>query len=72
MSRMRYGSRNHGAPVRGSWGDCYLIEKHYEPKYMSCSQCINYCREDKSCVILPVYPPVDGYDYCRRCGKYEV
>lgn len=72
MARMSYGAPGKGGPARGSWGDSYLIERPNIQKRVSCGTCTNYCKEDKSCNVSAVYPPVDGYDYWKRCDKFDL
>lgn len=73
MARLDYGAPGKGGPAKGSWGDRYIIEKKpYRSKRVSCSKCSHYCGSDRSCLVSPVYPPIDGYDYWKRCNKFEL
>lgn len=72
MKGVYRGAPKKGCPARGSWGDRYIIENHRETNKISCSKCINYCQEDMSCNVKPVYCPVDGWDLWKHCDQFEL
>lgn len=73
MKGVYRGAPAKGCPAPGSWGDRYVIEKEaYHSDKMSCNKCIHYCSDDKSCSVKPVYLPVDGWDYWKRCDKLQL
>lgn len=70
MGRIPKGAPAKGVPPKGSWGTGYTIENTYESKRISCSCCIHYCKEDKSCNKTGAYVPINGYDYWRQCTHF--
>lgn len=57
-----------------AWGYAkgFVIEYAEPPiEGKNCRNCENYVRADKSCKVSSIYPPEDGYDSWKRCGKYE-
>ena len=72
MARMPRGAPAKGSPPKGSWGDCYVIESTQHSKRVSCSCCVHYCDEDKSCMAKPIYVPSNGYNYWRICNEFEL
>lgn len=41
-----------------------------KPIKKSCSKCVYYDREDKSCSKIRAYIPAIGYDYYKHCKGY--
>ena len=58
-----------------AWGYAkgFIIEydSTKKKKGKSCSKCIYYVKEDKSCEKQPVYVPDVGYGFCKSCSYYE-
>lgn len=52
---------------------CFVVE-HDDTirKRITCKDCVNYDREDNSCVKRPVYFPDDGYRLWRKCKYFEL
>ena len=72
MKGVYRGAPKKGSPSRGSWGDRYIIENPKESNKISCSKCIHYCKEDRSCNVKPVYCPVDGWDLWKHCDMFKL
>lgn len=72
MTRISKGAPAKGCPPKGSWGDRYVIENTQHSKRISCSSCVHYRDEDKSCEIQPIYVPENGYGYWRVCKYFEL
>lgn len=70
MGRIPKGAPAKGVPPKGSWGTGYTIENTYESKRISCSYCIHYCKEDKSCNKTGAYVPINGYGYWKQCTHF--
>lgn len=41
-------------------------------KRINCKDCVNYDKEDKSCLRRPFYLPVDGYDLWKMCILFDL
>lgn len=72
MKRISRGAPKKGCPPKGSYGYGFYIEDTKEHWKKSCSACINFCKEDKSCTISNVIPSVDGWDFYKRCENFEL
>ncbi len=72
MGRIPKGAPAKGVPPKGSWGDGYVIESTQHSKRVSCSSCIHYRNDDKSCDIKPIYVPENGYSYWKTCNCFEL
>lgn len=72
MTRISRGAPAKGCPPKGSWGDSYVIENTYESKRVSCSSCIHYREDDKSCDARPIYVPENGYGYWKNCKYFDL
>lgn len=59
-------------PKRGSWGDRMEIITPILYKRVTCATCINYCHEDLSCLVSPIVPAIDGFDYWKKCKRFTL
>lgn len=72
MRRISKGAPAKGSPPKGSWGDRYVIESTQHSKRVSCSSCVYYRDEDKSCETQPIYVPENGYGYWKICKYFKL
>lgn len=57
---------------RGVWGERMTIIIPILYKRVSCATCVHYCHEDHSCMASPIIPKINGFDYWKKCKKFEL
>lgn len=57
---------------RGVWGDRMAIITPVLYKRVTCATCAHYSHEDHSCMVSPIIPRIDGFDYWKKCKEFNL
>ncbi len=57
---------------QGVWGERNKIFTPILYKRVTCATCKYYSREDYSCLVSPIIPKINGYDYWKQCKQFEL
>ena len=57
---------------QGVWGGNSKIITPIQYKRVTCATCMNYCREDHSCLVSSIIPKINGYDYWKTCKLFRM
>ena len=57
---------------QGVWGDRNRIIIPVQYKRVTCATCEHYCQEDHSCLVSPIIPRINGYDYWKYCKQFDL
>ena len=57
---------------QGVCGDRNRIIIPVQYKRVTCATCEHYCQEDHSCLVSPIIPRINGYDYWKYCKQFDL
>lgn len=57
---------------QGVWGERTAIITPILYKRVTCATCTHYSHEDHSCLISPVVPRIDGFDFWKHCKDFKL